>query len=364
MAEKRIDIIIAAQSMVGGAFAQASAAMRKFQEDLKGSNKHSLDFAFLLGKVAVAARAVELASKAGTAAVAAWRGEWDTLSKKLADLPIVGRPAQSVADFLESISGASDEYAKMTEQAREFGALLKAQRSAQSEIEKIAREASDAALDAASRERAVLERDHAAKIRRLHELAKLTPGLAEQAAAAVEALNRAHLKRMLDMQEEAEERKQEEAERQRKTLEELDSEIRQKSLEAQGRTLDAELERIREHYRRRIEEAETAAERERLIRLRALDEEEAKRRDLERQRSSAPSPASDAAAVASRGGVAAVSVGGSFLGLQARFAGGQDPASDTAKNTRRAVAVLESLVKKFDESMKRPVLLDAMVVRS
>lgn len=57
------------------------------------------------------------------------------------------------------------------------------------------------------------------------------------------------------------------------------SELRARGLEADGKHLDAKLERIRQHYAERIAEAKTAAEREALAKLQAAEEAEAKGKD-------------------------------------------------------------------------------------
>lgn len=367
MAEKRIDIIIGARNASDAAFAQASASAKKFQTDISAADAATVKFGLSMGRMSFAFGVINGAAKIGSAAIRVWEGDLSTAVDEIEKLPFgIGAAAKALHEFLGLATGTTQEIEKLTEagkvQDETFQKLLSKQQKGLTDVNRIL----DEALTAAGRRDGVEKLQHDAKIKRLEEIAKLTPALAEKAAQAVEAINAAQFARDLKRQEEQAMEREEQEKRLAKSLEDLDAEIRQKSLEAQGKTLDAELDRIREHYRRRIEEAETGAERERLIKLRALDEEEAKRRDLERLKSAATktdSPAA-AAAVAGRSGIGAVSVGGSFLGLQARFAGGQDPASDTAKNTKKTVTVLESLVKKLDESLNRPIQLDARVVRA
>ena len=355
MAEKRIDIIIGARNQAAGAFAQARADVDKFNRDVSRGGKSAAEqvyqMALVVGKVRVAIDSARIVAQL-------FKGDWDGVAESVKKLPLgLGQVATSLQGLIESVFGLNDGLeelvASQAKQETSFQKLLTTQKQALSDVEKIL----DEALSDSGRREQIEAQRHAEKVKRLEEIAKLTPALAQKAAEALDAIHAAQFARDLRRQEQEALEREEQAQRLARTIEELDSEIRQKSLEAQGKTLDAELERIREHYRRRIDEAETAAERERLIRLRALDEEEAKRREIDRT-AKAESPASPAAAaaVAARGGVGAVQVGGRFLGLAARFAGGQDPASDTAKSAKEMAELLKRILKLNEEAKNfRPV---------
>ena len=112
------------------------------------------------------------------------------------------------------------------------------------------------------------------------------------------------------------------------SLRQLDSQIRQAQLEAQGRTLGAELEQIRANYAERIRAATNLAEKEKLARLGALEGEAAARASTEDDRT---------VKAANRRAVAGLAISSRFTGLAARFeASGTDPVKTTNEKLEKA----------------------------
>jgi hypothetical protein len=124
----------------------------------------------------------------------------------------------------------------------------------------------------------------------------------------------------------------------------MQSELRARGLDAEGKHLDAKLERIRQHYAERIAEAKTAAEREALAKLQADEEADAKSKE---------GGGSTPAIAVSAGGKQAIQsalLGRELSGLRERF-----ETDDTDRNLYLRTAVAAEATARAGEDTAKAV---------
>ncbi len=280
-----------------------------------------------------------------------------------AGLPVMGGFVSLGESIRGYFDGSAEALKKINEEAKKAGEEAKRQDSINSAItslvagKKAAERASElAGLDAFGRQRKEMEYKLADDLAKIEEQRKslvknkVAPASASQKSAAQESVDRIigeatdaaynefSDKRDAMIKTRAEERADASAKEQAaisKSMEEeqargeertskLDAEIKVKELESQGKHLDAKLEQIRAHYAKAIGEARTFDEEEQLIKLRGLDEQEAKKADQIKKQGS-------------REGINTIGeLTSSFMGLADLYKGGADPQIEIAANTKRA----------------------------
>lgn len=178
----------------------------------------------------------------------------------------------------------------------------------------------------------------------------------QQEQAQREAERAAEAAARLAEQAQREQQRQQEAElqarqRHEERLAQLQSDIRQRTLRANGQILEAELEQIREAARRQNEAATSEAERALIEQQRLLQEADARKREGERTR-----PQEREQRQAERFGprsVGSEQVGRGFLGFASRFEEGREVA-ETARNTKRSADLLERVASGIEKLTGRP----------
>ena len=298
------------------------------------------------------------------------KGDIDAAAKTFGAIPVLGDIGKELGgvgiealDFFTSWSRQSrgfitevDEMIEASKKGRREAA--KALRGSEG-IEAVIKRFSTAGLGEMER---ALHDLSAARDKELNALKKMAadfPELQQRATEAALLIWQAYYDGVEAVHDEGRRRREAAAAAEADTLKSLQAQVLAGTLELYGRNLEAELVMIRESFRQRIALAKNEAEKAALIQLQYIEEQKAKRRHAEqekREEEAKKKVASAPTAETGRGGVGAVQVGGRFLGLAARFAGGQDPASDTAKNTEAMRKTLERILKLNEEAKNfRPV---------
>lgn len=363
MADRHLNIVIAARSMVSQAFQTALAQTRSFSDQVTKSTGGRIEATM---KFLGAMSKVRIGIDAARIGMDLFRGDTEAAAETVKKLPFgLGPLAQGIEDILMDLTGIRTELdrIKATEEAwKAQDKRLDEINAALARMREIQAANTIEALDGIARVEAELARARDKRLADLHAMGQLTPFLERMAAAEAAKVWARYYKDLDALRAEHRAKREEEARQQAETLRELDSEIRQKTLAAQGRELEAELERIREHYRRRLDLAKDAAERERLLRLRQLDEDEARRRQMERDASAAQSGVGEASSIpASRGGIAAVQVGEGFLGLAAQFAAGREPMVRLNRTADRIADLIQQTLRAIREQQVDRVIAGTVV---
>lgn len=290
-----------------------------------------------------------------------WKGDLEKASEVVQELPFgIGKAAKSVKELMLEWSGANaeiDKHNKAVTELERRGALIQTATSASDQLNAMlaalrvqnitdpfeqemarARAARDEALKAVDRIAATGgdvtgERSAEARRRIQAEFRQQEDDIRHRQAVAKDAEEKAQddgVKRVAEQRMEAAAR-----------LAELDDQIRAKELESLGQHLDAQLLMLRRSYEKRIEEAGSAEEKERLARLRALDEAA-----LLAGNQAAPSPLRRASAT-----VEGIQLSARFRGLAA-IARGSDQdrmAQATLGEAKKQSRTLERIAKTLED---------------
>jgi hypothetical protein len=193
-----------------------------------------------------------------------------------------------------------------------------------------------AAFEAAKREE-LAKADAAILKQQTDTAAKLAAEQQKQADRERETAAR-EAEKLLEAEQREQERQLAEKQRHEERLAQLQSDIRQRTLRANGQVLEAELEQIREGARRQLAAAQGEGERTLIEQQQALQEAEARKRNETKDQSQEQAKRESLGNRA----VGSESLGRGFTGIAARFNEGREVA-ETAKNTKRSADLLEKV---------------------
>lgn len=299
MAEKRLDIIIGARNLAAQAFAQAQQQVRSLMGSAAQSNNA------LFSPAAIQATSAAMRGIAGV--VSSIRGGLEAANEAIASMPFgIGAMHSALTMLIGELGGFNAEMdrlrklaaenAKETEANNRKAAAAMASQEQARDLEQQIELAS--ARNDLEKELIRLNQERLRQVAQANAAYAAGAGPA-QLRAAVEAADKladiGHRRAIeKDRAEVAEAEEKAQNDRMKKALDaETDlaealaryrSELKQRELQAAGKALDAELEQIRESYRKRREEARSLEESELLERLQAADEAAAQRAAMQAER--------------------------------------------------------------------------------